>query len=207
MKTSNLRSADGFTMIELMVTIAVMAILAALAVPSMQGMIASSRLTSDANDVLAALNLARSEAIRLNRRVVFCRVGGGFDSPDLSTCLTSDLGGKWSGWMVFADANGNGVLDAGTEDVLRGGTFSSSTLTVLSSPALAQATAGNRIVFRADGIAKSQGDNALQQVSLRICDSKHNNATDDVRDVSLMFGSRMGVSRGASPDCSAPPNP
>jgi len=207
MKTSNIRFVDGFTMVELMVTIAVMAILAAVAVPSMQGILASSRLTSDANDVLAALNLARSEAIRLNRRVVFCRVGGSVDSPDLSACLTSDPGGKWTGWMVFGDSDADGVLDVGTEDVLRAGAFSSSSLTVLSSPALKDSVVANRIVFRADGIAKSQGTNTVQQVNLRICDSKHSNATDDVRDISVMFGSRMGVSRGASADCSAPANP
>lgn len=61
----------GFTLIELMVTIAVAAILLAVAVPSFRHLIISNRLTTAANDVVTALTVARSEAIKRNADVGF----------------------------------------------------------------------------------------------------------------------------------------
>ncbi|WP_404299056.1 GspH/FimT family pseudopilin [Halomonas sp.] len=64
-------SRRGFTLIELIVTIAVAAILAALAAPSYQRFIASNRLSSDYNEVLSGLNFARSEAIKRREAIEF----------------------------------------------------------------------------------------------------------------------------------------
>ncbi len=63
---------EGFTLIELMVTLAVAAIMLTIAVPSFQEFIGSNRLTSEANGFLTSLNLARSEAIKGNVRVTLC---------------------------------------------------------------------------------------------------------------------------------------
>lgn len=84
--------ARGFTLIELMVTIAVLAVLASLALPSMQSVIESNRLTTQANSLLTAFQLARSEAVKLNREVRICAR----DSSDPLGC-----GNSWSdGWVV-----------------------------------------------------------------------------------------------------------
>lgn len=64
--------SHGFTLIELMVTIAVAAILIAIAVPSFKNLTVSNALTTAANDMVGALNLARMEAIKLNATVQFC---------------------------------------------------------------------------------------------------------------------------------------
>ena len=99
---------SGFTMVELMVTIAIVAILAALALPSFQQSLRSNRVATATNEMIGALSLARGEAIRNN--------GGGAVCP--STNGTA-CGGAWSdGWLVWADTNGNGALNAG-EAVLR----------------------------------------------------------------------------------------
>jgi type IV fimbrial biogenesis protein FimT len=97
--------ALGFTLIELMVTVAIAAVLAGLAAPSMRDLIASNRLKSHTSALHTSLLLARSEAIKRNSRVVLCK------SPDGVTCVTA---GDWQqGWVVFADASNDAMLDAG----------------------------------------------------------------------------------------------
>lgn len=104
----SLHRQNGFTLIELMVTIAVMAIVAAIAFPSFQSTIRSNRVASTNNEILGLLNLARSEAIRSNRG------GGVCGSSDGVSC-----DGSWSGGMLaYADVNGDGALSSG-ETVLR----------------------------------------------------------------------------------------
>ncbi len=104
----SLRRIKGFTLLELMVTVAVMAILASIAFPSFQTTIRSSRVAAAHNELLGLMNLARSEAIRSGRG------GGVCASADGATCS-----GSWSdGALAYADANGNGSKGSG-ETVLR----------------------------------------------------------------------------------------
>jgi len=65
---SAVRSQAGFSLIEVMVAVAVLAILAVVAAPQMQNQIAGSRVTAATNDFLGELARARSDAIRFNRQ-------------------------------------------------------------------------------------------------------------------------------------------
>ncbi|MDO8437169.1 MAG: GspH/FimT family pseudopilin [Nitrosomonadaceae bacterium] len=89
-------SSWGFALTELMVTLSVSAILLAVSVPAFNQAMVSNRLTAYANDMFATLALARSEAIKRNRRVVLCK-----SSDDGQTCAA--MGGWEQGWIVFVD--------------------------------------------------------------------------------------------------------
>jgi type IV fimbrial biogenesis protein FimT len=96
----------GYTIVELMVVIAVAAILLAAAAPSFVSFITSTRLTSQANDLVADIRFARSAAGTRGVRVVLC--------PTLDKAACSGSASDWAkGRLVFVDANGNGSPDAG----------------------------------------------------------------------------------------------
>lgn len=69
----------GFTLIELMVVVAVLAIVATVAVPSFQQLIENNRLATESNRILSAISFARSEAVRVGDDVSLTADGGGFD--------------------------------------------------------------------------------------------------------------------------------
>lgn len=75
---------NGFTLIELMVTIAILAIIATIAVPSFQSIIERNRTVTQANNFLSAVQLARSEAVKRRDTVT----------------LTADSGNFENGWCV-----------------------------------------------------------------------------------------------------------
>jgi len=93
----------GFTLIELLVTIAIAAIVLTIAVPNFIVFVQNNRLTSQANDLVTALNYARSEAIKRGVRVTVC------SRATDAACAGSTT---WdTGWLVFVDTNGNGAVD------------------------------------------------------------------------------------------------
>jgi type IV fimbrial biogenesis protein FimT len=102
----------GFTLVELVVTLATAAILLVLAVPNLNDVTLNGKLRSQANAFLATLHLARSEAIKRNERVVVCK------SADGEACAAGNGSGGWDqGWMIFHDHNNNGVR-ANDEDII-----------------------------------------------------------------------------------------
>jgi type IV fimbrial biogenesis protein FimT len=109
----------GFTLIEVLVTIAIVAILIRLAAPSFKGMIQSNTMSSNVNSFLADMRFARSEAIKRGGNVVMCRS----DAPEVAnpTCGSGSGPGSngWvSGWFIFHDLNKSGTWNSG-EPILR----------------------------------------------------------------------------------------
>ena len=105
--------ARGFTIIELMIVMVVLAALIAIAAPSLRTMIVGNAVRSVTGDLQSDIAMSRSEASKRSQRVVLCA------STDQNTCTGST---NWAlGWISFIDADNNGQRDTvGTnEPVLR----------------------------------------------------------------------------------------
>lgn len=107
-KTTN----SGFTLYELMITIAIVGVVLAIGVPNMVAYSQNSRMTSTANDFHAAFHLARSEASRAKTFITICASANSMDAAP--TC-----NGNWDdGYIVFLDLDGN-VQTGLDESILR----------------------------------------------------------------------------------------
>lgn len=94
---------SGFTLIELMMAVAIGIILMTMAVPSFQSIVLNNRLATKANELIADLHYARSEAIKQGRTATMCISSNG------TSCAGS--GTNWAaGWLVWVDTDGNGSL-------------------------------------------------------------------------------------------------
>jgi type IV fimbrial biogenesis protein FimT len=158
----NFRGArqSGFTLIELMVTVTVAAVLLGIAVPSFSRLIANNRITSQTNEFVGGLNLARSEAVRQGRSVTLRADTAGIEFAP--------------GWTVYKDPNATGADPATTADVIRHST-SSNTKTTLRrvtqsgstfTDATVSVTDRRYVAFNARG-----GNNAGGSALFRVCDS------------------------------------
>lgn len=94
----------GFSLIELVVTMVVVATALTMVVPGVQSFMQSNRLTSQLNMLSSSLVLARSEAAKRNMRAVIC------PTTDGASCVTTSGAGWETGWLVFLDRNNDFAL-------------------------------------------------------------------------------------------------
>lgn len=100
---------SAFTLIELMVTIAVAAVVLTLGVPGFGRIVERNQLATNVNVLVSSMTLARSEAVKRNKRVKIC------DSSDAVNCGSGDYE---QGWIVFVDENNDGDLDSPAEELI-----------------------------------------------------------------------------------------
>ncbi len=121
------RKTSGFTIVELLMTLTVASVIMALAVPSFRDFIKNSRMSGASNDLLASLQLARTEAIKRRHSVAICPSANPTD--DVPVCTASFNG---NGWVVWDDTDTDAAIDAG-EAVLRRHDVLHSSLTTFES--------------------------------------------------------------------------
>jgi type IV fimbrial biogenesis protein FimT len=167
----------GFTIIELMITVAVASVLLGLAVPSFNQMIVGSRLTAQSNEMVAAINLARSEAIKRNANVTLCRSGIGS-----TTC--AGAAGIWQNWIIRT-ATGT-VVREGTVNTFNGTLVMRSTLVT------------DQMIFGPDGLART-GAGVVADHNISVCSSRR--IDRNVRRVVLGAGSRMSTQLDNTATC------
>jgi type IV fimbrial biogenesis protein FimT len=108
------RHASGFTLVELVITVSVLALLASFALPGFTAIMQNNAMTASANELITAFTLARSEALKRESPVTICWTdSANADAPDCG-----DGNGWHSGWLIFADEDADGAFDD-DEDVIR----------------------------------------------------------------------------------------
>ncbi|MES9858231.1 MAG: GspH/FimT family pseudopilin [Sedimenticola sp.] len=140
----------GITLIELLIVMAILAILLASAGPSFSSMIGGTVITTTVNDMVGRLHLTRSEAVKRGIKVTLC------PSSDNTSCLDTI---EWHhGFIIFSNENGNGVVD-GEDQLLHSYRPSSSRVGIYSTSGRKKST------YKPNGSAS--GTNA----TFAICDS------------------------------------
>lgn len=101
---------QGFTLIELVLTLAVVSIVLLTGIPSLNKMTESNRFVTQINSISGSLALARSEAIKSGTTVTICASSNG------TSCNVT----TWhSGWIVFTDVDKDTVVDAGVDNLIQ----------------------------------------------------------------------------------------
>ena len=143
---------SGFTLLEGLITVAVMAIVMAVAIPSMTTFIQNDRLSTQINALVGHLAYARSESVTRSQQVGVC----------VSSNTTSCTGGtNWqNGWIIYVDLNGDSSFTAG-ETVLR------AQQALEGSNTLKPATIGTQVIYDYRGFAS-----AASVGSFSLCDNR-----------------------------------
>lgn len=144
----------GFSLIEMLIVVAVASTLASVGIPMLRDVIRSFELASTASTFLSHMHLARTEAIKRSSRVVLCK------SLDGSTCTSA--GGWEQGWIVFRDANANARREPG-EGIVQYGPPLAPGIRILGN-----ATVGSYISFQETGETRLAGG-GFQAGTLMLC--------------------------------------
>lgn len=171
----------GWSLIELMVTLAVLAVLLGIAVPAYLGFVAQQRITSKTNEFVSSVQYARTEAIRRNRTISIC-------SPNENNgCEATN---NWSKWVVVDLGADGGILRTHVGDVGVG-----LKVTMAANGGLVQ----NIIQFDAMGSLTSA---AIGEIRVRLCfDGVGVNDSNRARDVIINTSGRPRIERPVVQSC------
>lgn len=170
------RRPHGFTMIEIMVVVTIVAILLTVGLPPMAEFVADQRVRTVTSDISSELSLGRAKAIESSRRVYM-----------------EKLGILWNnGWRLYVDNNDNAVYDAGIDlELKRFDGFSTGTIYICTLPIGVFTT---QIVLRPDGrVARPGAVTANDGIYVvdTLGDGNPNN--DKIRGVQFGFAGRATV--------------
>jgi type IV fimbrial biogenesis protein FimT len=174
MRSNTRKNSGGFTLLELMTAVAVTAILLTIGVPSFTSIMRNNQIAAQSANLVQALNLARSEAIKRGIRVSVCPAAAGGNA-----CVATPT---WSnGWVVFTDDFG-----------AAGGTMEPGDIPIQNWPAL---TSGVQIATTAPSVTFTRMGRA--EFSQTFAVSKSGCSGDQKRDIAVGISGRIGLQRSA----------
>lgn len=135
----------GMTLVELMVTLALVAILMAVGAPAMQQFLAQRAVVAQADSLVSSLRFTRSEALKSGRPVTMCMSANTNDAAP--TCVANAPAEGWaSGWLVFVDDDADGTVDPNDQRLRVEQSFT-------RRSGGANSNNGTRITFQPNGLA------------------------------------------------------
>ncbi len=188
MKRRNL----GFTLIELIITMVIAAIVVTIGVPSFRNTILNNTRVAQVNEFVGALNLARSEAAKSGLRATICR------SADGATCATDTTGVWENGWLIFVDRNQDNAPSSGEIIKVQGSIPLG--LTLRTTGVFTQS-----VSYLSNGTLFSPGavDSSNCQGTFRLCDSR---GVDQARFIEISVTGRVAYreKKSSGEPCSCP---
>ncbi|WP_200843711.1 GspH/FimT family pseudopilin [Pantoea sp. 18069] len=179
--TLRMRRAAGLTLIEILVTLSIVAILTAIAVPSFKPMLDRWRVRQSEGAITDTIRLARSEAIKRGGNVVIQKMPDNTDG-----CTLAPAAADWGcGWQVFVDSDANGSYSAG-EEVL---------LSARVPPGMAVTHGRSAATISVDRWGNMDGFNAKSFVVFPYADGTGSPAT---RTLCISAGGRINTKEAAS---------
>jgi type IV fimbrial biogenesis protein FimT len=177
------RQLGGFTLIELVITIVVAAVLAAVAMPSLSGFLRRNEVTSEANDLLADLQYARSEALTQRRFVSLCPRAPTAGSADES-CADGDSANFDGGWLIYSATTAHAAYDSSdaAHPVLR--------LTAIPQTLSMRASAAGILTFNSRGELVGNGGDVI----IAVCYKERGGSTEAGTSTGTVPGKRVQVS-------------
>lgn len=167
-----MKKHTGFTLLELMVMMAVAAIIVSVGLPQMSIFFKSNRMVTNTNDLVSGLHIARSEALKRGANVSICKSNNA--NTAAPTCIGDGATGGWEkGWLVFSDdaINGVGVYSAATlsERLLKinAGAQGSDVTITASNTSIA-----DFVSFSSRGVPKNPTTGAFVTGVFKICDER-----------------------------------
>lgn len=160
--------AEGVTLIELLVVLAVLATVLSIGIPAYTGFVANSEMAAAVNDIVSALQLARSEAIKRRAVVTVCASSDSLSEEP--SCAPT--GGLTQGWIVFSDLDADALRDPG-ETVIAAGPPAAGAIAEHS--AFANGGAGDPCyaAFGPDGrLAELPAPPSANLTDLQFCDAR-----------------------------------
>lgn len=164
-----MKTERGFTVIELMVVVAMAALLVAVAIPGFKPFIERSRMTSATNELVAAFHIARNEAIKQRTFTCICSSATAGEEDANRAC---DAGSNWeSGWLVFTEQAGPCDYTPGVDRLINAvdGADFGNELTIRSKNVSISLV--NYVRFTSRG-SPQQPNGAIQQGVFSLCDAR-----------------------------------
>lgn len=185
----------AFTLIELMVVLALLSVLLVLAAPSFKDFHRSSQLTAQVNTFIASLQSAKNEAIKHN----------------VHSYIVPNDGASWaSGWRIFLDSDFNGSFTPGTDPVIYESEALPSTLAVAASANTSASANPPHISFDGSGYPRANSGSQMWTLSLKIDGLSGDEEIKNTRNIKI---ARTGRVRSCKPTsakddtCSTPTFP
>ena len=170
----------GFTLVELMITVVIVAILMALAGPGFRELLERNRLQSSASNLYTSLMLARSEALKRNQPVIMCKRNVAGDA-----CETSSSGEWQGGWLVYTNLDANAAIDPNEILAVREALNAGDTLWAVSDPN--DASGGTKI----DELEYGASGGASTEVFFVLCNTDDDTNTSRVVSVEVTGRPKM----------------